>query len=273
MSKGIFPWLVGAAVGGAAWLVYGALVESNKLVLERKTLFPPKWPKRLHGYRIGVLADIHLRDIYTVDHARRAIDLLLDEAPDVIVLPGDFVGYWKQESPDLLRAVLGPLLLMEGKVFAVPGNHDYWMGSPDQLEPILDELNIKLLRNASYSRDGISWVGIDSANAGKAEPIDPMLDALRLEDPIVVLWHEPDYVDLLPHGASLMISGHTHGGQWRFPWGWTPMTTRGGSKYIEGYFPHAPTPLYVSRGLATTGPPARFGALPEVTILTLESLA
>jgi predicted MPP superfamily phosphohydrolase len=90
-------------------------------------------------------------------------------------------------------------------------------------------------------------------------------------DPVIVLWHEPDAVDLLPSGAHLMIAGHSHGGQWRFPWGWTPMTTRNGRKYIEGFFPDAPTPLYVSRGVGTTGPPARLGALPEVSILRLMS--
>jgi uncharacterized protein len=67
-----------------------------------------------------------------------------------------------------------------------------------------------------------------------------------------------------------MISGHTHGGQFRAPWGWAPMKTRNGERYLEGFFPDAPTPLYVSRGIGTTGPPSRLNCPPEVSVLSLE---
>ena len=49
----------GGLVGGGM-LVYGALVESKRLVLERHTLRLPHWPDRLKGFRIAVLADLHL---------------------------------------------------------------------------------------------------------------------------------------------------------------------------------------------------------------------
>lgn len=78
-------------------------------------------------------------------------------------------------------------------------------------------------------------------------------------------------VDQLPIEASLMLSGHSHGGQFISPWGWAPMKTRGGKKYVRGFYPDAPTPIYVSRGLGTTGPPSRLFCPPEVTILTLTS--
>lgn len=269
-AKALLTLAAGTAVGSLAWLIYGTLVEANRLVVEKRRLKLPGWPKRLAGYRIGVLADIHVRDKYTVAHAQRAVAALLDEDPDMIVIPGDLVGYWKDKSPWLLSEVLESLVLMNGHVIAVPGNHDYWSGDAELLAPILDELNIKLLRNQMWRKDGITWVGIDSANAKMAEPIEPMTEALMHDEPIVVLWHEPDLVESLPQGAVLMISGHSHGGQWRFPGGLTPMKTRNGAKYLSGFFPDAPTPLYVSRGLATTGPPARFGADPEVTLLTLD---
>lgn len=265
------PFLTGVAVGSAAWLVYGALVESKKLVVERRSLGLPGWPHRLNGFKIALLADFHLRDSYSVEQARRAVALALDESPDMVVLAGDFVGYWKETSPWLLEAVLEPLILMDGAVVAVPGNHDYWQGDASLLEPILGEFNIKLLRNEVWKRGGISWVGVDSLVEDRADPFTPMAQALDDDDPIVVLWHEPDAVELLPKGGQLMLAGHSHGGQWRFPWGWTPMSTKFGVKYVEGFFPDASTPLYVTRGVGTTGPPARLGALAEVSILTLHT--
>ncbi len=269
----IWPWVAGVAAGSAAWLVYGALVEANKLVVERRRLLIPGWPERLAGFKIALLADFHIRDTYTMEHAHRAIEAALDEDPDFVVLAGDLIGYWKPESLPMLEAVLEPLLLMKGAVVAVPGNHDYWAGDAALLAPLLDSLNIKFLRNEFLMRDGICWVGVDSLNANKAEPYRAFGDTQ--DDgtggwPVVVVWHEPDAVEFLPPGGHLMLSGHTHGGQWVFPGGFRPMSTRNGRKYVEGFYPDAPTPLYVTRGIGTTGPPARFGSLPEVSILTLE---
>jgi predicted MPP superfamily phosphohydrolase len=263
--------LAGAvAAAGASMLVYGALIEANRLVLERRTLRLKGWPARLSGYRIAVLGDFHVRDEHSVALAQRAIALALGEAPDMVVLTGDLVSYWRPQTVRALGELLEPLLLMEGAVVAVPGNHDYEHGSPDLLEPILDELNIKLLRNESWTHAGITWVGIDSAKMGQD---DAQLAFEGIEgdpNPKIAVWHEPDMVDFLPEGCVLQISGHSHGGQFRFPGGYTPMHSDLGRKYPLGFYPDAPTPLYVNRGIGTTGPPSRFNCAPEVTLLTLE---
>ncbi len=264
--------LGGMALGGVAWLVYGALVESKKIVVERKRLRLPGWPERLNGFKIALLADFHIRDPFSIDQAQRAIGLALDEAPDMVVLAGDFVGYWKPHSPWQLAEILEPLLLMQGAVVAVPGNHDYWHGDASLLAPILDEFNIKLLRNEAWHHAGITWIGVDSHNAHRDDAPAAFAAAESMTGPAITVWHEPDAVDQLPSGSVLMLSGHSHGGQWKFPGGWTPMRTQHGEKYIDGFYPDAPTPLYVTRGVGTTGPPARFGALADVSILTLDSV-
>jgi uncharacterized protein len=252
---------------GAGMLVYGALVESKRLVVERHTLRLKGWPKRLNGYRIALLADFHVRDSYSLDLSTRAVAMALDEAPDMVVLAGDFVGYWKEGSADMLGQALEPLLLLNGNVVAVPGNHDYFDGTPELMMPILDELNIRLLRNESWRHGGITWVGIDSENAYRADPIKAFEDVD--DGPVIVVWHEPDPVERLPQLAALQLSGHSHGGQFRFPGGLTPMHTKNGRKYVRGFHPEASTPVYVSRGIGTTGPPSRFLCPPEVAVLTL----
>lgn len=262
--------LAGTIAASAGLLVYGCLVEANNLITERRRLRLRGWPERLWGFKIAVLADLHIRDGHSRDLARRAVSMALDEQPDVVVLPGDIVGYWKAETPELVGEALEELLLMEGNVVASPGNREYWQGCPHVLRPILSELNIRLLINETYRHAGITWLGLDSANLGFPEPVATMGEALLMnEEPIVALWHEPDVVDELPSGAALMISGHTHGGQFRTPWGWPPMTTKNGRKYLDGFFPDAPTPLYVSRGIGTTGPPSRLFCPPEVSLLEL----
>jgi uncharacterized protein len=260
-------WGFLVAGASAAMLTYGALYESNRLVVERRTLRLRGWKRSLNGFTIALLADLHLRDSYSVELAKRSVAAALDANPDMVVLAGDIVGYWKPESQDMIAEALEPLLLMDGHAVAIPGNREYWNGSPENLRPVLDALNIRLLRNESWQHAGIDWIGVDSLNARRANPFEALKGVG--DGAAIVLWHEPDAVDQLPFEADLMLSGHSHGGQFRFPGGFVPMTSRNGKKYLSGFFPDAKVPLYVSRGIGTTGPPSRFLCPPEVSILTL----
>jgi len=263
-------WALLLGTAGVATMAYGALVEAQNLTLERLTLPLPDWPERLSGFRIAFLTDFHIGSKVSVKLTRRAVAMALDESPDMVVIGGDFVEGWRTSTPWLLGDCLEALLLMEGNVVAVPGNHDYYGGTPDVLTVICDELNIKMLRNEVWKHNGIAWVGIDSAYEAKADPVEAMSHVGS--EPAVAIWHEPDLVNLLPRGCALQLSGHSHGGQFRFPGGYTPMHTNLGKRYPRGFYPDAPTPLYVSRGVGTTLFPSRLFCPPEVTILTLVPL-
>jgi hypothetical protein len=230
------------------------------------------WPDSRDGYRIGLVADNHIRDRETVSLTRECLSFLVEEEPDVIAFAGDTVAYWKPGVEQMLYEALEPLKDYDGHCVAVPGNHDYFGGSPDQLVPIFDEFRIRLLRNESLSLDGVNWVGVDSALESYADPYGAIRQC-DPADPTVVLWHEPDMVDVLPRGPELMLSGHSHGGQFTTPWGWAPMTSQLGKKYLRGFYPDAPVPIYVSRGLGTTGPPARLFCPAEAALLTLRPKA
>jgi len=262
--------LTGIGIASAGILLYGSLVEANRLVLRRVTLKLPDWPPDLSGYRIGLVADFHLRDFWTVEHAIRAGSVLSAENPNMTVIAGDFVGRWKEDSVELIDAGLSLFEPLAGRVLAVPGNHDYYGGDPEILIEMGREVGIRLLRNEVVRQDGIQWLGIDSQNGGEAMPHQTF--ALADEGGAkIVIWHEPDMVDHLPGRASLMLSGHSHGGQFLTPWGWPPIRVRNGRKYLRGFFDLEPTPLYVTSGVGTTGPPSRLNCPPEVVLLTLES--
>jgi uncharacterized protein len=265
---GIGRWVLGASALGVGALVYGGLVETRKLKVERRALRLPFWPSEMDGFKVALLADLHVRDHASVRMAQWAVDLALEAEPDMIVVPGDVIAYWRKGLLDMVEAALAGLKQAAGRVVMVPGNHDHYAGDPEWFRPVFDQFGIRMLRNETWIAEGVNWIGIDSVLAGCAEPYR----AIRQSDPtkpMVIVWHEPDAVDALPAGPDLMVSGHSHGGQFLAPWGWAPGTSELGKKYIRGWYPRAPVPLYVSRGVGTTGPPSRLFCPAEVSILTL----
>ncbi|MFO0942505.1 MAG: hypothetical protein U0930_17345 [Pirellulales bacterium] len=84
--------------------------------------------------------------------------------------------------------------------------------------------------------------------------------------------HSPDQIGWArSRKLDLMLAGHTHGGQARFPLiGPLVAPSLYGSKFASGVFYLPPTIMHVSRGVAGTHP-LRWRCPPEITLLTLRS--
>jgi predicted MPP superfamily phosphohydrolase len=94
--------------------------------------------------------------------------------------------------------------------------------------------------------------------------------ALGDDERVILLAHEPDILPrVAKHNVDLMLSGHTHGGQVRFPFVPPMHMPPMGKKYVEGYFQMGHTQLYVNRGIGTVGLPFRLNCPPEITVITL----
>ena len=72
--------------------------------------------------------------------------------------------------------------------------------------------------------------------------------------------------------VSLVLSGHTHGGQIQLPVIGPLWLPPGGRKYVQGLFHLGTTQLYVNRGIGSVGAPFRFNCRPEITVFTLRSV-
>src|SRR5207248_2971871 len=82
-----------------------------------------------------------------------------------------------------------------------------------------------------------------------------------------MLSHEPIALDMqATRGVSLILSGHTHGGQICLPLVGTPISHLWPKyfRYVRGMHESEGTRLYVSRGTGMIGVPVRLGARPEV---------
>jgi predicted MPP superfamily phosphohydrolase len=112
-------------------------------------------------------------------------------------------------------------------------------------------------------------------DAGTSHPDLNLTIPDRPDGPVLLMVHEPDYVDAVlrhPKGkqVDLMLSGHSHGGQVRIPFYGPLILPPMGQKYVMGHFTLGSLQLYVNRGLGAVGLPFRFDCPPEITLHTLQ---
>jgi predicted MPP superfamily phosphohydrolase len=278
-------FLLGGACAGAGLALYGGEVERHWIELTHHDVSLPGLSPVFDGYRIAQLSDIHLDEFTEPSLLLEAIHHINSMNPDAVFITGDFVtrgilpaklavaSAW--QCADLLRQLECPLR------FAVVGNHDVLLSRAAVIESLLAN-GITVLDNAylPIERDGARiWLaGVDDPVEGLPIPELAIPESIRNvpHEPIVLLCHAPDYVDdllAIPAGRalSLVLSGHTHGGQIRIPLIGAKALPPLGRKYVEGWFQFGNLQLYVNRGLGTVVVPVRFNCPPEITLFTLRS--
>ena len=269
---------LGAAMVTGATIAVGAVghrarhQSPYRPVLERVEIHVPSAAPIPPRLRIGFVADTHVGSVLRPSHVERALALLLAAAPDLLLFGGDYVS----ESPRHIKeaaAVLGDAASATrlGSL-AVLGNHDYANGAA-RMSAALETRGIQVLRNDSArvgDNTGELWIaGIDEVEFGSPDPPSAFA-GVPPGAPAVSLWHEPDWAEqVVPHGALLQLSGHSHGGQIRLPGLGAIATTPGGRRFVQGLSVAAGMPIYTTRGVGVYRPPVRFRCPPEVTLVTL----
>ncbi|HEU4885189.1 MAG TPA: metallophosphoesterase [Longimicrobium sp.] len=268
-----------AALAGDAWLVEPRRVQFTHHAVNART------SPAQRGVRFVQITDLHLQEVGGM-HRRIAAEVNR-LAPDFIVITGDSVD--RADRLGELRAFLEMLDRATPK-YAILGNWEHWgRVNLDELDSLYRTTNCRLLINdhAIHEVGGRSLrlTGIDDLVGGRPDAWKAMGGPVA--DGHVVLAHCPVHRDRLasmamptiiqapspppvPFGdASLVLSGHTHGGQVNLL-GWTPVLPQGTGPYVRGWFrePGA-VPMYVCRGIGTSMVPVRLGARPEVAVFTM----
>lgn len=269
-----------AAAGVGAW---ATLVEPYRLVVER-TSVPVAAERGGSGdVRVGVLADLQADRIGPYEHG--AVDRLLAEAPDVILIPGDLFQGWSEEFArefEPLRALLGRLdapggvYFVRGDVDVSPATDRLFTGT--KVRYLRDEVVRVPLRGRVLEIGGISSLarGPDLF-PGPARVVD-RLERRDGDEVRILVAHPPDIVLALPRSSriDLVVAGHTHGGQVVVPGFGPPVTlssvpravAAGGLHTLDG------RRIYVSRGVGmerVQAPRLRLFCPPEISVLTLTS--
>ena len=253
---------------GMATALYGYF-EARDIRTERVVINTPKIPRAVGKLTIVQISDVHLGLIVREERLKRIIAEINGASPDLLVSTGDLVDGQINRMTGLAE-LLQDIRPRFGK-FAVTGNHEVYAGL-DQAVGFTERAGFKVLRNEGSTAGGlINVVGVDDPAIGRVTHSRPVPEkTLLLKVPsdrfTLLLKHRPA-VDQESLGLfDLQLSGHVHKGQ-IFPFNlltylFYPVRT-GFALYPQN------SALYVSRGTGTWGPPIRFLAPPEVTVIEL----
>ncbi|GAA5235540.1 metallophosphoesterase [Verticiella sediminum] len=232
-------------------------------------------PAGLDGFRIVQLTDLHASRLLQRPWMQAVVDRTRALAPDLVVLTGDMVDGTVAARTDDVEPLRE--LAAQHTVYAIPGNHEYYLGYRQWLEHF-ERLGVRMLLNehVSIGRDSAQFVlaGVtDRAAAPFGQPmpdIDAALAGVERDAPVILLSHRPPGAqENARAGADLQLSGHTHGGQvlglhWVTQWA--------NDGYVSGRYQVGGMQLYVSNGAGLwPGFALRLGRASEIVQITLRS--
>jgi predicted MPP superfamily phosphohydrolase len=272
-------WLGGAVValgfGSVAW---GASVGDRRIRVDRVPLPLSGVAEQHRSLEIAHVTDLHIGPLLPPSRLPRFVDRINALEPDIVVVTGDLFDFDPGYVDDGCRE-LGRLAARLG-VYAVLGNHDVYTGAEVVAAGIARHTGIRLLRDEwlPIDVDGaeLGIAGLDDPGEGwtERESDHPVLDRLASEIPdglpTLLLAHRPSYFAHAARlGFSLVLSGHTHGGQVALPRAHQVNVSRMIADHTRGVLQRDGSTLYVNRGLGMAGLPLRLNCPREIALIEL----
>lgn len=215
-----------------------------------------EYPKEFGELTFFFISDIHRRKI-----SEEIINRVKGRA-EFVIIGGDLT-----EKGVPLTRVKDNLNQLKriGPVYFIWGNNDYEVNT-DRLLSVFHECGISILNNEilTLHKNGksVAFIGIDDL-LNSREPLKNILQDRKKNEFRILISHNPDIIHDIEkeQNISLVLSGHTHGGQIRI-FGFGPYTL-GGIKYINN------TTLFISNGYGTRHLPLRLSAKSETHLITI----
>ncbi|MBF0439254.1 MAG: metallophosphoesterase [Magnetococcales bacterium] len=251
---------------GIAWF---RLDESKDLEVTRHHI--DQETGAIHRLRIAQISDLHV-----VGHTmaeEKVLQELKREDPDLVVLTGDILAH--RDKVAALSDFLGQLSERSEK-YAILGNWEYWSGYDlKKLKQFYAERKITLLVNEAVMAGEkfgkpLLLVGLDDALNGHPDWEIAIKHHREWKGSTLILAHNPITVRQLPKDAhdltdSVMLSGHTHGGQIVL-FGLGVKSLGRDQPCWAGWCRSNGLAMYVSRGIGASVIPLRIGARPELAL-------
>jgi uncharacterized protein len=243
--------------------------EARQIRIERIVIRSPKIPVHVSPVRIAQISDAHIGLIVRHDRLRRMADRVKEVEPHLFLSTGDLVD-GQINNLEGLADILKEVNPHYGK-YAITGNHEFYAGL-DQAIEFTEKAGFTMLRGKVVTiGDFMTIVGVDDPAGSGLRKSDgdierELLSKVPADKFTLFLKHRPDVEQDSAGLFDLQLSGHVHKGQ-VFPF---RLFTRLFYPMYAGFYQLSTgSHLYVSRGTGTWGPPIRFLAPPEVTLIEL----
>lgn len=242
-------------------------------IVRRMTVKLPGWPAGAPPVRVVLLSDIHIGGPATdAGRLSRIVAQVNALRPDLVLIAGDHVfGHDPANGARFARALTRPLSGLRARLgtVAVLGNHDHWT-APAVVTRALREAGVTVLVNGAVARGPLVIVGVDDAFSGHADAPRALAAARALPGARVVVTHAPGLIRWPADAPALVLAGHTHCGQAVLP----VIGTVGNpglfhERYRCGAVRDPGRLTIVTAGLGASVVPLRYGAPPDLWLLTL----
>lgn len=269
----------------ALWLVPLALYLNATAppTVRRVTIALPGYPRAAPPVRLLLMSDLHVAWPGTTPaRLARVVAIANAARPDTVVIAGDLVGdgndrfgrYAADAALAPLRALRAPL-----GVLAVLGNNDR-VGGTAPARHALAAAGVTLLVNDARRVGGLAIGGLDDALDGYADA-EATFAAMAAAGGVPVLVSHSPYVAGMRARATplvprLLLAGHTHCGQVILPdlpprlLRFLPVAGRAATaKRLCGRDMVRGVMRIVTAGIGTSHLPFRFGAHPDMWLVTV----
>lgn len=260
------------ALGSFTSLV--GLINARRLARVVRVDIPLKnLPEALQGFTIAQISDIHIGHTIKRSFLEAVVNRVNGLNPDLIAVTGDVVD----GDVERLGAHTAPLAGLKARygTYLVTGNHEYYSGVHEWTEEfrrlglsvLLNEHVILEHQGATLLVAGVTDFSAERFDKShRSDPHQALAGAPEHATHRILLAHQPRSAQAAAEaGFHLQLSGHTHGGQF-WPWNlFVPMQ----QPFLAGLDRLNDLLIYTSRGTGYWGPPKRFGAPSEITLLRL----
>lgn len=228
-------------------------------------------PDEFDEYKIAFISDLHYPSLFTNKRLGKLVRRLQKESPELLLLGGDYVT--DADSVDVLFKSLSTVRPYLG-TYAVLGNHD--MRNESLIRESMNRYGFYLLDGVAEWRlydDGgeLSIAGVYDSFANDTL-FARYMERVDHSGFVILLSHNPDFVEYHSITADLAFAGHTHGGQVSLLGLYTPVkNTRYGRRFLRGRNRTTNgTTMITTNGVGTSRRKVRFCVPSEMVIVTLK---
>lgn len=270
---------------GIFLLLVFCIWQNNGIVITNINYKNSKIPKVFNNFKILHVSDLHNKKFGK--NQERIIRKIQEINPDIIVITGDSVDC-HHTKPEIAYKFLESVAKIV-PVYLVSGNHEHARGRYEEfieeyrktgvniLDDDVSELDIKnkkikLLGISDAKPEKFGRISSDTINIFENK-LKNVSDFSNKNEFNILLAHRPEFIDLYEkYKFDLVLSGHAHGGQFRFLFIKGVVAPGQGffPKYTSGLYNKKNTSMIVSRGLGNSVIPIRIFNRPELVVINLE---